>query len=161
MLDSTLHTAFEDWRGRARLFLGAGIAPERTEWSGRAHSAFFVGATQLRDAKGRATANVPRAFLDLAQDAIQHRSDERFALLYRLLWRLTHGERDLLEAPADPLVRRLEAMAKGVRHDAERMKVALRFRTIGTEAGEWDIAWHEPEHHVLESLVPFFARARA
>jgi DNA polymerase len=157
MLDSTLQTAFEDWRGRARMFLGAGIAPERTEWSAGAPAEFF--------AKSRGTnhppASVPRAFLDLAQDAIQHRSDERFSLLYRLLWRLTHGERGLLETPTDPLVRRIEAMAKTVRQEVEAIRTGLHFRTTRTPAGEWEMAWCEPEHHILESLVPFFARQRA
>lgn len=160
MLDSGLQNAFEDWRGRARLFLNAEIAPERTEWSARDPAAFFAG-TGPADRMRHTSANVPRAFLDLAQDAIQHRSDERFALLYRLVWRLTHGERGLLEAPVDPLVRRIEAMARAVRDDVEAMKARLRFRTIETGLGEWDIAWHAPEHHVLESVVPFFAQSRA
>jgi uracil-DNA glycosylase family protein len=103
---------------------------------------------------------VPRGFLELAQDAIQHRSDERFALLYRLLWRLTHGERGLLETPADPLVRRIEAMARAVRNEIEATKESLRFRTVATPAGEWDIAWCAPEHHVLESVAAIFARSR-
>jgi DNA polymerase len=104
---------------------------------------------------------VPRGFLDLAQDVVQHGSDERFALLYRLLWRLTHGARDLLDVPTDPLVRRLTAMARAVRAEIAAMEASLRFHTIACEAGEWDLAWHEPEHNVLESVVPYFARSRA
>ena len=156
MLDSRLHTAFEDWRGRARFFLSAGIAPDRTEWSAKAPSQFFAGTKP----PAQPGASVPRAFLDLAQDAIQHRSDQRFALLYRLLWRLTHGERDLLEASSDPLVRRLTAMAGSVRDDAAAMKDSLRFRAIDTASGPWNIAWHAPAHHVLESVVPLLARDR-
>jgi uracil-DNA glycosylase len=157
MLDSSLHSAFEDWRGRARLFLDAGIAPERTEWSAKAPTAFFARA----EARAQPPASVPRAFLDLAQDAVQHHGDDRFSLLYRLLWRLTHGERGLLETQTDPLVRRIEAMARAVRQEVEAVTVALLFHTIATAAGEWDIAWCAPEHHILESLVPFFARQRA
>jgi DNA polymerase len=156
MLDNALQSAFEDWRGRARLFLGAGIAPARTEWSAKAPAAFFA-----RTKAAQPPASVPRAFLDLAQDAIQHRSDERFALLYRLLWRLTHGERSLLETPADPLLRRIEAMAGAVRQEITAVKAALTFRTIATGAGEWDIAWCAPEHHIVESLAPHFASRRA
>jgi DNA polymerase len=157
MLDSRLHTAFEDWRGRARFFLSAGIAPDRTEWSAQAPSQFFAGTKP----PAQPGASVPRAFLDLAQDAIQHRSDERFALLYRLLWRLTHGERDLLDSATDPLVRRVAAMARAVRDAAAAMKASLRFRTIDTAAGPWDIAWLAPEHPVLESVTPLLAHDRA
>lgn len=156
MLDGSLQGAFEDWRGRARLFLDAGIAPDRTEWSAQAPTAFFAGRTT-----DQPRAQVPRAFLALAQDTIQHRSDERFSLLYRLLWRLTHGERDLLADPVDPLVRRIAAMAKAVREDAAAMKAALHFRSIPTDAGPWDIVWHAPEHHVLDSVLPFVAETYA
>src|SRR6476620_941292 len=104
MLGSNLQSAFEDWRGRARYFLNAGIAPERTEWSAKAPAAFFTGTKPV--AAGQA-ASVPRGFLELAQDVVQHCSDERFALLYRLLWRLTDGARDLLHVPRAPLTRRV------------------------------------------------------
>jgi DNA polymerase len=105
-------------------------------------------------------ASVPRSFLELAQDVVQHCSDDRFALLYGLLWRLTHGARNLLEVPSDPLVRRLTAMAKAVREETAAIEASLRFHTIAGEAGEWDIAWHAPEHHVLESVAASFARSR-
>jgi DNA polymerase len=159
MLDDTLQSAFEDWRGRARHFLNAGIAPERTEWSAKAPAAFFAG-TKPAAAASQAAASVPRGFLELAQDVVQHCSDERFALLYRLLWRLTHGSRALLDVPGDPLVRRLTAMAKAVRQETAAMETSLRFHTVASDAGEWDIAWHEPEHHVLEAVVPLVARSR-
>jgi DNA polymerase len=105
----------------------------------------------------RAPVNVPRAFVDLARDAIQHRSDERFALLYRLLWRLTHGERDLLDVLVDPLGRRVEAMAKAVRRDAHTLKAFLRFRELETELGAHLLAWAEPDHLIVEATAPFFA----
>lgn len=156
MLDSALQSAFEDWRSRARLFLQSGIAPDRTEWSAKAPAAFFAAS-----AAEQTNATVPRGFLDLAQDAIGHRSDERFSLLYRLLWRLTHGERDLLAQAADPLVRRIEAMAAAVRVEAEATRATLSFRRIDHDGEAWDIAWCEPEHHVVESLARVFARGRA
>jgi probable DNA metabolism protein len=157
MLDSTLQSAFDDWRSRARLFLRAGIAPDRTEWSAKAPAAFFT-----RSAGPQPNATVPRAFLDLAQDAIRHRSDERFTLLYRLLWRLTHGERDLLAQADDPLVRRIAAMAAAVRSEIEETSAALRFRPVGAEAADvWHIAWCAPQHRILDSLVQVFADRRA
>src|SRR3954467_1103138 len=43
---------------------------------------------------------VPRAYSALLADAICHRADDRFALLYEVLWRIAHGERDLATGSA-------------------------------------------------------------
>jgi DNA polymerase len=51
-------------------------------------------------------------------------------------------------------------MAKAVRQEVAAMETSLRFHTIVNDTGEWDIAWHEPEHHVLEAVVPLVARSR-
>jgi len=56
---------------------------------------------------------VPAAFLQLAGAVIRHRSDERFALLYQLLWRLGR-QGDLLSQYADPDVRKAHAFAQSV-----------------------------------------------
>ena len=57
---------------------------------------------------------VPRAFVDLARKAICHSDPERFALLYAMLLKLRVNRR-ALEDRADPLLDRLERMAKEVR----------------------------------------------
>ena len=49
--------------------------------------------------------NVPAKFVELARSAILHRDPERFAILYRLLWRL-RSHHDLLEVATDPDVAR-------------------------------------------------------
>jgi DNA polymerase len=103
--------------------------------------------------------SVPRAFPALAELAIRHRDPERFALLYRLLWRLTHGEHELLQIASDPDVARLEAMAKSVRRDAHKLHAFLRFRCIeGEGEAPHYLAWFEPEHHILEAEAGFFVR---
>ncbi|WP_456307361.1 TIGR03915 family putative DNA repair protein [Paeniroseomonas aquatica] len=101
---------------------------------------------------------MPRGFLDLAEVAIRHRDPERFALLYRLLWRLTHGEAGLLQVATDPEVIRAQAMAKAVRRDAHKLHAFLRFRMLETESGTRYIAWFEPDHHILEAETGFFIR---
>jgi DNA polymerase len=103
-------------------------------------------------------ATVPRAFLDLSELAIRHRDPERFALLYRALWRLTHGEPALMRVATDPDIARLEAMAKAVRRDAHKMHAFVRFRRIETEGGPRFVSWFEPEHHILEAEAGFFVR---
>ena len=89
--------------------------------------------------------------------AILHRNPERFALLYRLLWRLRQNH-DLLDIATDPDVAEVAAMAKAVRRDEHKMHAFVRFREIGREQKSHFVAWFEPEHHIVELAAPFFAR---
>ena len=100
---------------------------------------------------------MPAKFVELAQVAILHRNPERFALLYRLLWRL-RSNHDLLDIATDPDVAELAAMAKAVRRDEHKMHAFVRFREIGREQNSHFVAWFEPEHHIVELAAPFFAR---
>src|ERR1700749_913366 len=51
--------------------------------------------------------SVPRAFADLMDSAIYHRGEDRFALLYDVLWRLKHGEPALMNRATDPATAKL------------------------------------------------------
>ena len=147
---------FPAWRDAARGLLGAGVAPEQVQWRVEGDTpGLFSGSPAP---KGPANAHVPRAFVDLSETVIRHRDPERFALLYRVLWRLTHGERGLMQVATDPDIVRLEAMAESVRRDAHKMHAFLRFRQVETEAGPRHIAWFEPEHHIEEAEAGFFIR---
>jgi uracil-DNA glycosylase len=66
------------------------------------------------------------------------------------------GERHLLADAADPLIRRLNRMAKSVRRDLHKMTAFVRFRLVRDEDGDRYIAWFEPEHHVLRRAADFF-----
>ena len=110
------------------------------------------------------TLSVPNAFFDLARSAICHRDPERFALLYTLLWRLQQ-HRDLIHDHADPLVRRIEELAKNVRRDIHKMRAFVRFREIATpsidggdQATSRYVAWFEPDHHIVRINAGFFVR---
>src|SRR5690606_34295713 len=100
---------------------------------------------------------VPKAFLDLAGAVLCHRDPQRHALLYRMLWRLTHGEPALLAIQTDPDTRRAADLARAVSRDSHRMKAFVRFRIVPA-AEERYIAWFEPEHHIVNRVAPFFAR---
>jgi DNA polymerase len=92
---------FDAWRGSARGLLGAGVAPEDAEWrvAGDAPG-LFAGGPPPAPQPGSAF-HVPRAFMALAEIAIRHADPERFALLYRTLWRVTHGEPALMQVATD------------------------------------------------------------
>ncbi len=99
---------------------------------------------------------VPKVFCDLAQLVGLHRDECRWALLYRIVWRLTHGEPKLLEIAVDPDVSRAAALHKSVRHDIHKMRAFVRFREVVRESEKWFVAWFEPEHHIVEHNAAFF-----
>jgi DNA polymerase len=92
----------------------------------------------------------------LIEPVVCHRDPERYALLYGLVWRVLNGERDLLEVASDPLVHRIDMMARSVRRDLHKMHAFVRFRRVEGEHPERFAAWFEPEHFILEAAAPFF-----
>ena len=150
-------TDFGGWRKAARALALNNVKPSDVTWNvaGDAPELFAPTPTPLEPSEG--TFNVSAKFVELAQIAILHRSPERFALLYRLLWRL-RGNHDLLDIATDPDVAELSAMAKAVRRDEHKMHAFVRFREIGRENKSHFVAWFEPEHHIVELAAPFFAR---
>jgi uracil-DNA glycosylase len=151
-VDLTREDAFEEFRDAARALIGAGVKPGDVNWR--------VGAGDLLGgdlpAPGNATFNVPAAYVPLAETVVCHSDPERFALLYELLWRITHGERELLSVASDPLVHRVQRMEKSVRRDMHKMTAFLRFRRVESDTGERYVAWFEPEHHILRRVSNFF-----
>src|SRR5882757_2271838 len=154
-LDS--ETDFDDWRKAARALVQNGVKPSEVTWTVRGHEGESFGPpVDVSLEVPRGTFNVPAKFVELARAAILHRDPARFALLYRLLWRL-RGDHDLLDGVTDPDVAQVAAMARAVHHDARRMQASVRFRELGREQKSHFVAWFEPEHHVVELAAPFFA----
>ncbi len=154
-LDS--ETDFDGWRKAARVLALNDVKPSDVTWrvADDAPELFEPTAPPLEPPPG--TFNVPAKFVELADIAILHRTPERFALLYRLLWRL-RARHDLLDIATDPDVAEVTAMAKAVRRDEHKMHAFVRFREVGREQNSHFVAWFEPEHHIVELAAPFFAR---
>jgi probable DNA metabolism protein len=148
------------WRGAARLALQHRVAPDQLDWlqdgDGSLLDAPALGSLPA-PAGEDAAIPVPGAFVELATTCLCHRDPQRHALLYRMLWRIVHGERGLLTNPADPDVLRAMALAQAVRRDSHKMKAFVRFREVPGEADAF-IAWFEPDHHIVDRVAPFFAR---
>ena len=144
--------AFEEFRDAARGLIGADVPPARVTWHVR--DADLIDAASPPE--GLATFTVPGAYVRLAENVVCHSDRERFALLYEALWRITHGERELLSIASDPLVHRLQRMEKSVRRDMHKMTAFVRFRQVVDEGGERYVAWFEPEHFVLRRVADFF-----
>ena len=152
---------FEGWREAARGFLAAGAPPHEVAWRVGGEADLFAALAPAASApatpNGEPAFRVPREFVELAQLAICHADEDRFALLYRLLWRLRQ-DRDLLGRVTDDDVFRVRAMAKTIRRERHKMEAFVRFREIADAEGSLFIAWFEPEHHVVEITAPFFMR---
>ncbi|MGN6498462.1 MAG: TIGR03915 family putative DNA repair protein, partial [Tsuneonella sp.] len=153
---------FEFWRDQARALVQCDVPPDRVAWiePGGAGDLFAGGKRRLPSPPVDARpVRASRAFVERAKSAICHSEPERFAVLYRLLWRL-QGNPRLLEDGADPDVRRLEELARSVRRDIHKMRAFVRFRLVEGEAnGEQHyVAWFEPEHHILRVNAGFFVR---
>lgn len=151
--------SLDAWRSGAREALLRGVAPEQLDWL-EGSDASLLDAPAVTSAPAQADAGaptVPRDFLELAATCLCHRDGQRMALLYRLLWRITHDERSVLSNPADADVLRALAMAQAVRRDTHKMKAFVRFREVPGQPDAF-IAWFEPQHHIVDRVAPFFAR---
>ncbi|MBR0694649.1 UdgX family uracil-DNA binding protein [Bradyrhizobium lablabi] len=153
-LDS--ETDFDGWRKAARRLAQNEVKPADVTWTVRGGEPELFAAEDNLPEAAEGTFNVSAKFVELAKAAILHRNPERFALLYRLLWRLRshHG---LLNAATDPDVAAVSAMARAVHRDEHKMHAFVRFREVGREQKSYFVAWFEPEHHIVELAAPFFA----
>lgn len=142
----------EEFRRAARSLLAGNVAPFDVAWNDEPASSLFTNPPPA----GERQIFVPRAFVDLASAVICHRDDQRWPLLYAILWRIDQGERELLAQISDPLVHRLNAMAASVRRDQHRMTAFVRFRTVQDADGEHFVAWYEPKHRTLRRTASFF-----
>lgn len=155
---------FEGWRKAARAFRLAGVEPAEARFTVAGavddRSLFdLVGSGEARPGRRapETAFTVPKAFVDIAQEVILHRSSDRFDLMYRLLWRL-RDEPDLMKVVSDVDVADAMERAKNVSRASHKMKAFVRFRMIEDEAGEAYVAWFEPAHRVLEKTSGFFVR---
>ena len=154
-----LQPDFLEWQANARKALRLGWPPESIDWQDRTapQSGFDFAEEPLIETSTPATdIKVPRGFLEVAQVVARHSAPDRWALLYRALWRITRGERELLDNPVDPDGLAIRSYEKQVRKDAYRITAFLRFREIQVEGEPWLVAWYEPEHDSLELVVDFF-----
>jgi probable DNA metabolism protein len=146
----------EAWRVLAREALAREIPPDQIAWT-HADEQSLLPTLPVPDRPSKPTVAVPGDLLALLSLLLAHSDPQRFALAYRLTWRVTRGERDLLARRTDDDVHRAYDMAKAVRRDLHKMKAFVRFRAIDDEGPRY-VAWFEPTHFIVDRVAPFFLR---
>ncbi|MES2884878.1 MAG: TIGR03915 family putative DNA repair protein [Pseudomonadota bacterium] len=151
---------FDGWRNAARALLLADVPPEQVTWLVSGEASLLLDQDERPGpASVKPTPRIPAEFLGLMESLICHSDPQRYGLAYRLLWRLTHGERNLLQLITDSDVLRARNAEKSVRRDSHKMKAFVRFREVPAGDGESVfIAWFEPQHYIVERVAPFFVR---
>ena len=163
-----IQPTFEAWRQQARELLQHGVPPEEVCWEDATRSAGLLqeestlyAASPISFQESQ-TIKVPPEFLSLARQVCAHTDERRFAVLYRLLHRMTRGgQRHLLGMPSDPDTNQCQRWAKAVGREIHKMHAYVRFRLVGTceESGrEQFVAWFEPEFRIVRLAAPFFEK---
>jgi uracil-DNA glycosylase len=150
----------QGFRQALRILIWCSIPSEQATWSICAEPDLF--GSQKPAAYGAAGKPIilPRPVADLIRAVVCHNDPEKYAWLYELVWRMRRPkdpEPHLYRVANDPLVGKLNLMAKSVSRDIHRMRASLRFREVNDPVvGERFVAWFEPEHFILEEASQFF-----
>jgi len=156
-------TDYAGFRAQARALLAQQVPPDQVHWATSANDGDLFAqerASEYSPTPGASAASVPSAFLELCETVVLHREPQRFALLYRLLWRLQR-EPALRHDPLDADMLLAREMAHSVRHDIHKMRAFVRFREVpdaDAPGHVLHVAWFEPEHHIVEANAPWFMR---
>ncbi|HEY5799638.1 MAG TPA: TIGR03915 family putative DNA repair protein, partial [Burkholderiaceae bacterium] len=156
---------FDDWRAQVRGLLARGVPPHEAQWQdGGGHGDLLDGTaaatTELHATESvacaRSQVRLPRKLVEMLEQAACCRQADRWAFLYRVVWRWQHGEHDVASA-ADADGARLHAMVKAVRREEHDMHAYVRFRERPDADGPPRfVAWFEPAHDVLPQVARHF-----
>jgi DNA polymerase len=155
MIHASISDDFESWRNAARQFLAGDIPPEQIVWTNEQQGSLLPAA---RIGSGLDGFAVPAGFLELAKTVSCHDGNDKWPLLYRILYRLRAENRNLLQIVSDADVSTAKRMEKAVNRDVHKFHAFVRFRKLDVDDDEIFVAWYEPHHQTVERATPFFAR---
>ena len=163
--------SFDTWRQQARWLLSHQINPDQVSWSVQQDADLFASDTDYPAEPGPFRARIPLELLELLQNASQYCGDQRWTLLYEVLWRVSHGDRTAMLA-GDKLGSELHRRLKQVSREAHHLHAFLRFvalpvmdsaEDVAARAALLDmtrlpeyVAWHEPAHDILHTASEHF-----
>ena len=115
---------YDEWRKASRECLAQHIPPENVTWQiSQSNQDDLFAVTDSANAIGESQTNfrIPRSVLTLLKYALCHQAPDRFALCYRVLWRVVFENRNLIHLKTDEDVLRLNVLAKAVKRDAYKI----------------------------------------
>ncbi|MBA1205111.1 DNA metabolism protein [Pseudomonas capeferrum] len=151
---------FGTWRGQARVLLGHGIDPAQVTWVQGPMDDLLAVPASLPEGPGPFQARIPAVLLSQLEQAARYCGEQRWSLLYEVLWRVAHGDRTAMLA-GDRLGSELQRRIKQVGREAHHLHAFLRFVPLPEVLAkrlQLDlVAYHEPAHDILESASGHFA----
>jgi len=151
---------FGRWRDQARTLLGHGIDPAEVTWNQGPIQDLLALPDSLPEGPGPFRARVPAELLGQLQLAARYQGEQRWSLLYEVLWRVAHGDRTAMLA-GDRLGSELQRRIKQVTREAHHLHAFVRFVPLPEALAhtlQLDlVAYHEPAHDILESASGHFA----
>jgi DNA polymerase len=142
----------QGFRETLRIMTLCNVPPRQITWTARV--GLERSGNRGQSAYGAAGRPIilPRYVVGMIELVVCHKDPEKYALLYDLVWRMQHDEKNPpFGKDGDELVLRLETMKQSVRADLRKMQECTRFLQIDDPiVGERFIAWFEPEHYVVE-----------
>lgn len=159
MRNAPFDGSFAGWRTVARSLLQQGIAPHQVNWrpDGDSLSLFDQSPTAADLDATKPAPCIPRQLLEQLESAACFRMEDRWSLLYRILWRVAHGDRAAM-LPGDIDGSQLHKRLKAIRREAHHLHAFLRFQPCPEAAeGPQLVAWHEPAHDILACASGHFA----
>ena len=151
--------SFAGWRDAARRLLQQGVPPHQITWltDGDSGGLFDHAPAPSSPPVAKPPLRIPKQLLELLQNAARFRVEDRWSLLYRILWRVAQGDRAAM-LPGDIDGSQLHKRLKAVRREAHHLHAFLRFHPRPEHAeGPQLVAWHEPAHDILASASGHFA----
>ncbi len=146
---------FEEWRAAARALLMRGVPPDEVRWEEAGEGDLFAASPDAAlSITRRAVGTVPERFIGLARIALHHTDPKRFALLYRLLFRL-QKDKGLLALRSDPDVARLYMLVENLRESARREAEARNLPPVPA------LPLPDPQEAQMAETIVSLADARA
>jgi len=142
------------FRAAAKRCLAANVAPYDLTFVPLGEGALLAPLPES-DAAAPAL-RISRGFAQHLAEVVCHSARERFDLLYELVWRIAHGEANVMEKTTELAVSQTLGYARAVRRDIHKMHAFLRFREHSMDGAPLFVAWFQPQHHIFKAALPFF-----
>jgi probable DNA metabolism protein len=160
MIELDCNECFATWRDQARCLLSHGIDPAEVTWAQGLIDDLLAIPGAAPEGMGPYRTQVPGQLISLLQCAACYHGEQRWNLLYEVLWRVAHGDRTAM-LPGDRLGSELHRRIKQVRREAHHLHAFVRFTPLPADVAEplqLDlVAYYEPAHDILQEASEHFA----